>query len=50
MDNRKEDKKVIRVAIYCRMARDNDAGKGTQGRGNSLPDTGDKGRVSCQKK
>jgi len=50
MDKQKENKKVIRVAMYCRMARDNDAERSQQGRGNSLPDTSKKERVSCRKK
>lgn len=50
MDKRNGNKKVIRVAMYCRMGRDNDADRSPQGRGNSLPDAGERGRAPRRKK
>lgn len=48
----KENKKALRVAIYCRVGRDNDndAGQSLRERGDLLRDTGEMGRVSRRKK
>lgn len=52
IENQKENKKALRVAIYCRVGRDNDndAGQSLRGRWDLLPDTGEMGRVSGREK